>query len=115
VYFVARLLQINKWPLSPSQKTDVFRDWQNMGYDFWFLITIRKLSSVEPIIFVWSVLLMEAVYIIADYTQLGLDEHEKMISNPVAYNAFARYKDCIPVILVIWCFFGESSEATGSN
>jgi len=50
-----------KWPFIGTNKRWVF--------DFWFLITIRKLSSIEPIIFIWSVLLMEAVYIIADYTK----------------------------------------------
>jgi len=30
-------------------------------FDFWFLITIRKLRSIEPIIVIWSVLLMGVV------------------------------------------------------
>jgi len=40
-------------------------------FDFWFLVTIRKLRSIEPIIFVWSVLLMEVMYISTVYTKLG--------------------------------------------
>ncbi len=41
-------------------------------YDFWFLITIRKLRSIEPIIVIWSVLLMGVVYNIHYYTHQEL-------------------------------------------
>ena len=41
-------------------------------YDFWFLITIRKLRSIEPIIVILSVLLMGVVYNIHYYTHQEL-------------------------------------------
>jgi hypothetical protein len=51
-YFFARLLSFNAWPLFSSQETDVYRDRQKRVFDFFIPITIRKLHSIEPIIFV---------------------------------------------------------------
>src|SRR6266581_9352512 len=47
---------------------DVFGTNKRYDFDFWFLITIRKLRSIEPILVIWSVLLMGVVYNIHYYT-----------------------------------------------
>ena len=55
-----------------SFQTDVFGTNKRYDFDFWFLITIRKLRSIEPILVIWSVLLMGVVYNIHYYTHQEL-------------------------------------------